>query len=110
MITKPLSTKITSEDSVFIKCECQAEGLGVDFEKEERLFYLSFWSQGLSNRKLSLKDRLRYSFRCLFKGVAFNDQLILSIDNAKHLNMFLSGTTRKVSDEIANVIKGNKND
>lgn len=101
---------MNSENSVFIKCECQQEGLGVDFETEEELFYFSFWSQGLSNRKLSLKDRLRYSFQCLFKGKAFNDQLLLSIDNVKQLNIFLNGTTRKVPDEIAQVIKGNSND
>ena len=104
----PKNNQFTSEDSIFIKCECQSEGLGIDYEREDQLFYLSFWSQGLSNQKLSLKDRLRYSFRCLFKGVAFNDQLVLSIDNAKHLNMFLNGTTRKVPNEIANVIKGKK--
>ena len=102
--------KTNEEDSVFIKCEYPGEGLGIDFKRENQLFYFSFWSQGLSNRRLSWKDRFRYSFECLFKGKAFSDQLSLSIDNAKHLNVFLSGTTRKVPDEIAQVIKGNADD
>jgi len=98
------------EDSVFIKCSCQGEGMGVDFEKEDNLFYFSYWSAGLTNKKLSIKERLRYSLHCLFTGKAFNDELVFTIDDAKKLNLFLSGRTRKVSGEIAQAIKGKSNE
>ena len=78
------------EDSVFIKCSCQGEGMGVDFEKEDNLFYFSYWSAGLTNKKLSIKERLRYSLHCLFTGKAFNDELVFTIDDAKKLNLFLT--------------------
>ena len=98
------------EDSIFIKCSCETEGMGVDFEPEENLFYFSYWSHGLSNKKLSIKDRIRYCLGCLFSGKAFNDELIFKIDDAKRLNSFLSGRTRRVSEEIAEAIKGKSNE
>ena len=82
-------------ESPFIKCECQGEGMGIDYDREDKLFYFSYWSYGFSNRKMSLKERLRYSWEVLRKGKAFNDELILSENQATKLENFLLSCTRK---------------
>jgi hypothetical protein len=86
---------VDKNESIFIKCECQGEGMGIDYDREDKLFYFSYWSYGFSNRKMSLKERLRYSWEVLRKGKAFNDELILSENQATKLENFLLSCTRK---------------
>ncbi len=65
-------------NSKFIKCECEGEGMGIDFDPECGLYCFSYWYRGLSNRPLSWRERIRYCWRVLTKGKAFEDEVILS--------------------------------
>lgn len=67
--------------SKFIECACHAEGMGIDYDEEDALYYFSYWSQGFSNKSLSIKDRIRYCWHVLRKGKAFEDEIVL--DSAK---------------------------
>ena len=78
--------------TAFIRCECQGEGMSVDYYSDEELYYISYWSIGLDNKKLTWWNRLRHCWQVLIKGKAFNDQLILNQKAADELAGFLNNT------------------
>ena len=80
--------------SIFIKCQCHGEGLGVDYDPDDDYYYFSYWSNGLSNKNLSWKERLRYCWHILRKGKAFNDEVILNKEDANKLMKFLSASQK----------------
>ena len=80
--------------SIFIKCECDSEGLGVDYDAEDGYYYFSYWRAGLSNTLLSWKERFRYCLNVLTKGKAFNDEIILKQEEVDELIDFLLGYKR----------------
>jgi hypothetical protein len=80
--------------SEFIRCECYGEGMGIDFEPEDDLYYFSYWASGLSNGSLSIRDRIRYCWQVLTKGKAFNDELILNRKSVDELVNFLAETRK----------------
>jgi len=91
--------------SIFIKCECQGEGMGVDYYKEEGYYYFSYWRHGLSNRKLSWKERIRYCWNVLVKGTAFNDEVLLSQVSVDKLIDFLLGYKRLPKDKMKKLME-----
>ena len=80
---------MNADKSIFIKCECYGEGMGVDYDAGDNQYYFSYWSTGLSNKKLSWRERIRYCWNVLIKGKAFNDELILSQDSAEAVADFI---------------------
>ena len=90
--------------SLFIECECHGEGMGVDYEKGEDYYYFSYWTRGLSNRRLSWKERLRYCWNALVKGKAFNDELILNQQSVDKLIDFLLGYKRLPKEKMDKLI------
>ena len=87
--------KMSANKSTFIKCACEGEGMGVDYDAEDNLYYFSYWSCGFSNKPLSWKDRIRYSWRAITKGRAFNDEVILNKDGANKLEDFIHNCSRE---------------
>tara|TARA_B100001123_G_scaffold117189_1_gene136395 strand:- start:235 stop:480 length:246 start_codon:yes stop_codon:yes gene_type:complete len=69
--------------------------MGIDYDDDVKLYYFSYWSSGLSNKKLSWRQRLRYCWQVLTKGKAFEDELIFdqaAVDSLiKHLNSIRPG-------------------
>jgi len=78
--------------SEFIRCECYGEGMGIDFDPEDGLYYFSYWASGLSGGRLSIRDKIRYCWQVLVKGKAFNDELIMSRKSVNELINFLAKT------------------
>ena len=74
---------------MFIKCECHSEGMGVDYDPEDELYYFSYWSEGLSNKRLTWKEKFRYCWNIFRKGKAFNDEVILDQRSVDDLVTFL---------------------
>ena len=83
------------ERSIFIKCECHGEGLGVDYDSEDDLYYFSYWSAGLSNKPLSFRERIRYCWAVLTKGKAFNDEIMLNKKGVLQLENFILNCSRE---------------
>lgn len=81
--------------SIFIKCQCKGEGLSIDYDKKDNLYYFSYWSYGLSNGKLSWLQRLRYCWETLRKGRAFNDELVLTKEDVNKLENFIISCDRE---------------
>tara|TARA_R110000824_G_scaffold298350_2_gene486578 strand:- start:355 stop:636 length:282 start_codon:yes stop_codon:yes gene_type:complete len=75
-------------NSIFIKCACEGEGMGIDYDSSDGYYYFSYWSYGLSNRKMSWRDKIRYCWQ-VWKGKPFNDELMLTKDQASKLENFL---------------------
>jgi hypothetical protein len=98
------------DKSIFIKCQCFGEGMGVDFCEEDGYYYFSYWSSGLSNNKLSWRGRLRYCWNTLLKGKAFNDEIILNEADADKLVDFILGN-KKLSEhkmqELLSLVREN---
>ena len=78
--------------SIFIHCTCHGEAMGIDYEPDEKLYYFSYWAPGLSNRKLTWKQRFRYCWQVLRKGKAVEDEIILSQPGVDTLVKFLNDT------------------
>ena len=97
-------SKQNKDKSIFIKCECQAEGLGVDYFADDSHYYFSYWKQGLSNKKLSWRAKIRYCWQVLRRGKAFEDEIILSSESANKLCNWIIGTeANKLLDKNGNV-------
>ena len=77
------------DKTIFIKCECKGEGIGVDYDAEDGYYYFSYWSYGLSNRKMSWRQKIRYCWNVLTKGKAFNDEIMLNQKSVDKLADFL---------------------
>ena len=73
----------------FIQCHCGTEGIMISYETEEDglpVIDLAFFGYGyITNRTLSLWEKLRYCWHILIKGEPFIDEVILSQNNAKEL-------------------------
>ena len=91
--------------SIFIKCECQGEGMGVYYDSEDGYYYFSYWRHGLSNRKLSWNERIRYCWNVFTKGRAFNDELLLSQKSTDELIDFLLGYKRLSKEKMDKLIE-----
>ena len=83
------------DESIFIKCSCGSEGIGIDYDADDELYYFSVWSEGLSSKTLTIKERIRYCWRVITKGKAFNDQLILTKQEVIKLDNFLLDCMRE---------------
>lgn len=97
--------KSNKDRSIFIKCECHSEGMGVDYDAKDGYYYFSYWRSGLSNALLSWKERLRYCWIVLTKGKAFNDEVILGQDAVDELIDFLLGHKRLPKEKMDKLIK-----
>ena len=84
----------------FLKCACGSEGLGLDYDAEDELYYFSYWSCGLSNKRLDFKQRIRYCWNVLTKGKAFNDELLMRQEDVNKLTKFLSEVKLDNSEEV----------
>ena len=88
------------DKSLFIKCSCGAEGMGVDYDGSDDLYYFSFWNCGLSNRPLDFKQKLRYCWNVFRKGRAFHDELVLLTEDVNKLVNFLRTVKLENSEEL----------
>ena len=89
-----------SSKTFFLKCACGSEGLGVDYDADDELYYFSYWSCGLSNKKLDFKQRIRYCWNVLTKGKGFNDELVLRAEDTSKLINFLRTVQLENSEEV----------
>ena len=78
--------------------------MGVDFDEEDGYYYFSYWSAGLSNKKLSWRARLRYCWNTLLKGKAFNDEIILNESDADKLVDFILGNKKLPEDKMQELL------
>jgi len=96
---------MSEDNSIFIKCECHSEGMGVDYDDEDNYYYFSYWKSGTSNALLSWRERLRHCWNVLTKGKAFNDEIILKHEATDKLIDFLLKHKRLPKQKMDKLIK-----
>lgn len=65
------------------------EGMGIDYDPEDKLYYFSYWSEGITNKTLSFRQKLRYCWNVITSGKAFNDELIFRQQDVNKMITFL---------------------
>ena len=80
------------EKEIFIKCECHTHILGVEVLNDERdtEFVFSHWTYHSDFYSFSFLDRLKIVWDLLFKQEPVGVDVILSVEKASKLNIFLS--------------------
>ncbi len=74
----------------YIECACKTEGILVEYNTSDELYYISFLGSSPNNFKLNLWQRFKCALRLLIKGKIYNDQVILNHDEAVELLCFMS--------------------
>ncbi len=80
------------KNNLFVKCDCESEGIEVTYEKNEghpKEFWFSFYMWGRSGYKLSLRRRLKYIWMILSGKDLYGDMVILDEERTKELVEFL---------------------
>lgn len=72
----------------FIQCNCFSEGILITKEEDNQVWFAIF-SYGQHISKPSFIQRLKYCWFHLKTGKIYEDEIILSDDNAKELGEFL---------------------
>lgn len=72
-----MSTKI-------VDCACFGEGLRVQWEQDDRDFYVSKWGY-IPQGKPTWRYRIKVIWKVLTTGDPYHDELILHADDAKQL-------------------------
>lgn len=70
-------------------CACNGESLRVCLNDDGEV-ELSFWSFGFTNGRLRWRDRPRWLWKVLTRGLPFADQIILGKDESVRLSMLLN--------------------
>lgn len=79
----------------FILCECSGEGILMSkFDDEEDIFF-SIYSIGNYHPKPSIWYRIGRAWRIIRKGTEYEDQIILSPENARELSNWLIENTKE---------------
>lgn len=64
---------------IYIKCACSGEGLYINYDKEDNLYYLAIFSLGFRDpSKLSFLEKIRWIWYLIKNGKPYNDQFILN--------------------------------
>ena len=78
----------------YIQCSCHGEGILIEHDAEDDMYYISFMATSPEYFKLGLWSRLKSAWRLLKEGKFYNDQLVISHDEAAKLVRFLSDSGR----------------
>lgn len=70
--------------SIMLKCNCSAEVIEFQYNKEDKEYYVAIWKLGHDNR-LSWPERFRWIWKILQTGNLWADSLILPIESKNKL-------------------------
>ncbi len=72
----------------FYECACNSEGIMISYEHEDDEFKqldMAFFNNGFNGKQLGFKERLRWAWHILRKGLPWIDCVILDKKTAKEL-------------------------
>ena len=93
----------------FIKCSCHGEGMLLTKFDDEEEIYVSFWREGINPVKLTWWMRLKLCYLALFKGNYYEDQLILSKEEAMELSLWIQNEHDHVTEWVREMEKDENN-
>lgn len=90
-MTKSILMNLKENKTIFHLCECKSEVLAIEYDHDWELADISIYETANSfKNKMSLWQRLRYSFKVLWSGYSYNDQMQLSKQQLKELADFIN--------------------
>lgn len=83
-------TELSSNNTIFFQCGCTQEVLVIEYDHKTFMADFAIYeTKNAIKHKLSLWQRLRYCFYCLYKGYVYHDQIILNRNQLRELKKFL---------------------
>jgi hypothetical protein len=76
-------------ESKFIKCNCHAHAIELQYDEDDNCVYLGIWNYGNFNRDESLWKRIKVGFRYIFTKKLYGDHVILGLEEAAEMNEFV---------------------
>lgn len=84
-------TNFDENKILFTLCDCRSEVLVIEYDPEIQMAELAILETDSSYRqKMSLWQRLRYSWRVLLNKRPYNDQIIINKKQIQEIKKFLS--------------------
>ena len=85
-------TNLSENKTLFIPCSCKSEILVIEYDHEIDLADLAIFENYTNySHKMSLWQRIRYSYQVLFNKKPYTDQTVLDRKQLKDLQKFLNG-------------------
>jgi hypothetical protein len=86
-----------TERELFVRCSCYSEGVQLVDDAEDKMIYLSLWDSHVHppGPRQPWRQRLRHIWRIIRTGTPFDDDVILSYDDARKIRDFLSAITEE---------------
>jgi len=80
------------DDKIIIECDCGTHLLRTEFDEEDKLFYIAFYTYGNGNMSIrsNIWNRIKYAFQHIFTGKIFSDQMVLNQKETKKLVDFIN--------------------
>jgi hypothetical protein len=69
----------------FFQCDCCMEGLVFEYDSEYKEVSLALWQYGGYSEKLDWKNRIRWCWNILRKGLPWVDQIMMKPKEARQL-------------------------
>lgn len=76
----------------YSKCDCSSHLLEIEryyYTEYDKGFQITTWNLGISTKKLSYLERLRWIWQILIRGTLWTDYVMISDDKAKKLARFI---------------------
>lgn len=79
------------KNEIFVKCDCETEGIEVQHWNDEKSLCFSFWAYGRSNTSsIPWRHRVRMIWKILMGKDLYSDMVILNYEKAKEVADFIN--------------------
>lgn len=80
--------------SLFEKCQCSTHCFEIEYfcyePKDDKGFYLSFWTYARKAEKLCWKERIRWIWNIIKTGNPWSDSIIINNEQAKEITEYIN--------------------
>ena len=74
-------------NELYIQCDCSAEVLKIEFDKEDKQYYISIYEY--KTNKYPIKQKLKWIWRIIRYGTPYGDQVVISEEKARKIGRWL---------------------
>ena len=76
-------------ESKFIKCNCHAHAIELQYDEDGNCVYLGLWNYGNMGSDRKLWERIKIGMRYIFRNKLYGDYVILGREEVRELNEFV---------------------
>lgn len=89
-----LSESKETQENIFIKCQCYAHALELQYDKDDDCVYVAMWNYANFTRNENLWERIKIGFSYIFTKKLYGDHVILGKKEAIELNEFIQNNLK----------------